>query len=186
MGGDGMTRLTDAEFSDLLRRNPDVSVPDELRNAGALGGAAPAYRLTEAKPRHDAPTEHAEQVALFTWADAAQAQYPELANMFAIPNGAKVPYTVDSKGRTFSPERASLVTEGMRRGVPDIFLAVPRCKFHGLFVEMKRADHSNHPTPEQQVWIERLRQAGYMAVVCYGADDAMRTVTAYLQQDSRP
>lgn len=65
MGGDAMTRLTDAEFSDLLRRNPDVSVPAELRNAGALGGAQPApYRPTEAKPRTPAPQPAAQSVIL--------------------------------------------------------------------------------------------------------------------------
>jgi len=59
-----VTRLTHAEFADLLRRNPDVSVPDELRNAGALGGAQPAYRLTAAQPAKPAPVPAAQSVIL--------------------------------------------------------------------------------------------------------------------------
>ena len=41
--------------------NPDAA--DELRNAGALGGAAP-YRPTEAKPRSPAPQPAAQSVIL--------------------------------------------------------------------------------------------------------------------------
>ena len=145
-----------------------------LDNAGSLGGAV--------------PLEHDEQAALFTWAESNEAAHPELRNLFAIPNGAKVPYTRDSKGRAFSPQRVELVAEGLRRGVPDIMLAVMRRgndgrTWGGLFVEMKRADHSNHATPEQQEWIARLRANGYMAVVAYGATEAQQCIMAYLQQD---
>ena len=60
-----MTRLTNAEFADLLRRNPDVSIPDELRNTGDLGGAQPAaYRLTPAQPAKPAPVPAAQSVIL--------------------------------------------------------------------------------------------------------------------------
>ena len=145
-----------------------------LDNAGSLGGAV--------------PLEHDEQAALFRWAEANEGAHPELRNLFAIPNGAKVPYTRDSKGRAFSPQRVELVAEGLRRGVPDIMLAVMRRgndgrTWGGLFVEMKRADHSNHATPEQQEWIARLRANGYMAVVAYGATEAQQCIMAYLQQD---
>ncbi len=75
MGGDGMTQRTrHANAADdlayLLRNaSPDVAADNaaalaELRNAGALGGAAPAYRLTEAKPRHDAPQPAAQSCIL--------------------------------------------------------------------------------------------------------------------------
>ncbi len=143
-----------------------------LMQAGALGGAA--------------PTEHDEQAALFAWAAENEAAHPELRNLFAVPNGAKVPYTRDSKGRSFSPQRVELVAEGLRRGVPDIMLAVMRRgndgrTWGGLFVEMKRKP--NKPTPEQQDWITRLRAAGYMAVVCHGAAEAQQCIMGYLVQE---
>lgn len=60
-----MTRMTDAELTDLLRRNPDVSVPDELRNAGALGGAQPAPpRQAPPQPAQAAPVPVAQSVIL--------------------------------------------------------------------------------------------------------------------------
>jgi hypothetical protein len=78
--------------------------------------------------------------------------------------------------------------EGLRRGVPDIMLAVMRCgndgrTWGGLFVEMKRADHSNHATPAQQEWIERLRAYGYSAIVAYGCEEAKQAIMAYLAQE---
>jgi hypothetical protein len=47
--------------------------------------------------------------------------------LFAIPNG----------GRRSPIEASRLIREGVRPGVPDLFLAVPRGCFHGLFIEMK-------------------------------------------------
>ena len=135
-----------------------------LDNAGDLGGAV--------------PLEHDEQAALFTWAELQEAAHPELRNLFAIPNG----------GARHPAVAAQLKAEGVRRGVPDLFLAVMRRgndgrTWGGLFIELKRADHSNGPTPEQQEWIARLRANGYMAVVAYGATEAQQCIMAYLQQE---
>ncbi len=157
-----MTRLTDADLADLLRRNPDVTLASSARPAPS--------RLTEAKPAHAIPTEHAEQAALFAWADATQVQRPELAMLHAIPNG----------GARHPAVGAQLKTEGVRAGYPDIALDVARGRWHGLRIELKRADHSNHATPEQLTWLERLRQHGYMAVVCYGCTEAIDVIEGYL------
>ena len=72
-------------------------------------------------------TEHDEQAALFQWAELMAAQIPELRLMFAIPNGGHRHIGVARK----------LKAEGVKPGVPDIFLPVARNKFHGLFIEMK-------------------------------------------------
>jgi hypothetical protein len=158
----------DAAIADLLARNPQLAVKDDGRNRDHPA----AYRLTEAKPAHThvAPTEHEEQCALFAWAAANEAQAPELACMFAVPNGGYRPMTT----------AAALKAEGVKSGVPDCCLPVARGRFHSLWLEIKRANHSNHATPEQKEWIDRLRSAGHMAVVCYGADEAIKTITHYL------
>lgn len=155
-----MTHLTAADLDDLLRRNPDVTLAGNDRPA--------PYRLTEAA--HPTPTEHDEQVALFAWADAAHAQRPELAMLHAIPNG----------GARHPAVGAQLKAEGVRAGYPDIALDVARGRWHGLRIELKRADHSNHATPEQLTWLERLRRYGYMAIVCYGCAEAIAAIVAYL------
>ncbi len=54
-----MTRLSTTELTDLLRRNPDVTLTGEL-NPPAAAQPAP-YRLTEAKPAHAVPPVPASQ-----------------------------------------------------------------------------------------------------------------------------
>ena len=162
-----MTRYTDMT---ALRKaiSPDVRIVDDATalkaNAGALGGSA--------------PLEHDEQSALFEWANAAQGEHPELCMLFAIPNG----------GARHPAVAAQLKAEGVKAGVPDIFLAVARGisggkVYHGLFLELKRANRSNHATPAQKDWIERLRRHGYAVVVAYGADEAINAIMGYLAQE---
>ena len=175
-GGAAVTRYADLA---TLRRNisPDVVVvadsrpaiaPAELAaidamaleaNAGALGGSA--------------PLEHDEQADLFAWAEYAQTEHPELCMMFAIPNG----------GARHPAVAAQLKAEGVKAGVPDVCLPVARGRFHGLFVELKRADRSNHATSAQRAWIEMLRRYGFSDVVAYGCAEAQQAIMSYLAQE---
>lgn len=110
-------------------------------------------RLTQA----DLPvSEHDEQAALFEWADWHTYQCPELGMLYAIPNGQVRP------GQRLEP--------GLKAGVPDIHLPVARRGFHGLYIELKVG--SNRPKPEQVEWLNRLSDAGYRAVCCWGQDEA--------------
>ena len=158
-----------AELAAYLRNSPDVGIGDIgglnvdatlTANAGALGGSA--------------PLEHDEQVELFAWAEYAQTEHPELCMLFAIPNG----------GARHPAVAAQLKAEGVKAGVPDIMLAVARGRWHGLFVELKRADRSNHATSAQRAWMEMLRRYGYSAVIAYGAQEARQAIMAYLTQEA--
>jgi len=112
--------------------------------------------------------EHRIQSAFFKWAKYASVQYPGLKLMFAIPNG----------GARDAVTGAMLKREGVKPGVPDIFLACPVGEYHGLFIEMKTA--KGRPSPEQREWLSRLRSRGYAAVICHGLDEAIDTATAYV------
>ena len=173
------------DLADLLKHaSPDVAaanahVADALA-ADVRAELHAAYRLVDAragKPAGGAaPSEHEEQVALFAWADANADRWPELRLMFSVPNG----------GHRHPAVAAQLKAEGVRPGVPDVFLPAVRPGpdgrvWGGLFVEMKRADHSNGPTSEQRLWLERLRNAGYMAAIAYGAKEAITIIENYLR-----
>lgn len=123
-------------------------------------------------------SEHTEQAALFSWAELASGRYPELGLMFAIPNGAKLPYKKDKRGRRYSPEAMKLKKEGLRSGVPDVCLPVARQGFHGLFVEMKIK--GNRPSDAQKEYIAQLNMQGYAVVVAYGWDAAREAIEDYL------
>lgn len=94
--------------------------------------------------------EHKEQVALCKWLDARKVRY------FAIPNG----------GARDAVTGARLKAEGVKPGVPDLFIPEMR-----LFIEMKRRD-GGATTKAQREWAEYLRSVGYRVEVCHGWDDA--------------
>jgi len=115
------------------------------------------------------PTEHTEQVALMTWAKATARTEPAWGNLFAIPNG----------GARHLLTAKRMKAEGTSAGVPDLFLAWPAGGRPGLFIEMKRAK-GGRVSPEQKVWQDRLRAAGYAVAVCHGFHEARRIIDTYL------
>ena len=123
-------------------------------------------------------TEHDIQSALFSWAQLQTACYPELALMFAIPNGGKREKRQDKKGRWFSPTAQKLKREGVKRGIPDIFLPCARGGSHGLFIEMKALD--GRVSPEQASVHKLLWEEGYAVIVCYSLESAIMLITWYL------
>ena len=115
------------------------------------------------------PSEHDEQVALMAWCDLMAGKHPELKMMFAIPNG----------GNRDARVGAALNREGVRAGVPDLFLPVARGGWHGCFIEMKKID--GKISLKQKAWIKNLRTYGYLAVVCYSAKEASEFILDYLR-----
>ena len=127
---------------------------------------------------HGKTSEHAEQVALFDWAREMERYVPELALLHAIPNGAKLPWRKNRRGKRYSPEAGHLISEGLKAGVPDVFLPVPRGIYHGFYIEMKIG--SNKPTDKQNQWLVALAEQGYRVDVQYGADNAIKAICDYL------
>lgn len=115
-------------------------------------------------------TEAEEQVLLFRWAEVRRLKYPELDMLFHVPNG----------GSRNKAEAARLKTEGVKSGVPDIWLPVPRGKYHGLVIELKRI-RGGKTSKEQVQWITSLNLHGYRAVVCRGWLEAKTIIEAYLE-----
>lgn len=115
------------------------------------------------------PTEHVEQVRLFAWATYAQGKYPALSLLYAIPNG----------GARHPVVAAKLKAEGVKRGVPDVCLPVPRGSYHGLYIELKR-QRGTRPSGDQIMWIASLSHAGYRAIWCRGWETARDEILAYL------
>lgn len=114
-------------------------------------------------------SESAEQIALFRWADFMQNKYPGLDMMFHIPNG----------GKRSKTEAARFKHEGVKAGVPDIFLPVPKQNFHGMFIEMKVG--KNKTTENQKEWIKKLKQNNYYVVVCYDWETASKEIENYMK-----
>jgi hypothetical protein len=109
------------------------------------------------------------------WALAMRSHLPDLEWLFHVPNG----------GQRDAATAAMLQRAGVQPGVPDLFLPVPAPRpgggeWHGLWIELKRADHSNSPTSHQKRWLDHLRASGYLVVVAYGAGEAIDALEHYL------
>jgi hypothetical protein len=88
--------------------------------------------------------------------------------MHHIPNGGKRDITTAKR----------LKAEGVKAGVPDICIPVPRGNYHGMYIELKAT--GNKTTANQNTWIAALKAQGYYVIVCYGWDAASKEILKYL------
>lgn len=113
-------------------------------------------------------SERDEQVAIFEWAAFNTGRLPELALLFHVPNGGKRDVVT----------AARLKAEGVKPGVPDVWLPVPRLGYHGLVIEMKC--RGGRVSPEQRDWLDRLHTQHYCVAICYDWQAAAAEIEAYL------
>lgn len=121
-------------------------------------------------------TERSQQVALFAQAAIMRPKYPCLKWLHAIPNA----------------NSHTMVAEGVRAGVADIFLPMPKAArgpqglawYHGLYIELKtekRRKEKNGGLSEDQIEFgEDIKAAGYQWYVCYGWQEAWQRIEEYL------
>lgn len=89
--------------------------------------------------------------------------------VFHIPNG----------GSRHPAEAARLKAQGVKAGVPDLCIPVARGGFHSLYIEMKAP--KGRVSEKQREWLALLREQGMRAIVCYGADNAIKAIEAYME-----
>lgn len=117
--------------------------------------------------------EHTEQVNLMQWWSLSCKLFGISEQLlFAIPNGGERNVIVASK----------LKAEGVRAGVPDLFLAHGHTCYNGLFIEMKKAK-GGVLSDKQKVYIDLLKQRGYAVAVCHGWIEAKQAIEKYLKGD---
>jgi hypothetical protein len=122
------------------------------------------------KPKKIAPPlEHAEAVAFMRWVKLNEAAHPELRWLHAIPNGGDRNVIVAAK----------MKAEGVRKGVLDYAWPVRSGRFAGMIIELKRVGIGK-VSHEQREWMDHYEGQGWNVRVCYGADEAIDAVKAYL------
>ena len=137
------------------------------------------------------PTEHQEQVQVVDWLDhIAVKLWPDLAIVdgWAIDNSEyslkrpqwRLPYFAQANGGKRHVITATLLkAEGVRAGIQDLVFMIPRGRYHGLVVEMKRIKHGK-PSEKQRIWGEVMVKMGYHWEVCKGHEQAIDSITDYL------
>ncbi len=115
-------------------------------------------------------TEMQHQAAVISWTQDPdiRAHWPELKLLHHIPNG----------GNRGAVTGANLKRAGVKSGVPDLHLPVPRGKYASLYIEMKIP--GEEPEPNQEWWAEQLRAVGNCAEVAHGYKSAIRVIEWYM------
>lgn len=91
--------------------------------------------------------------------------------IFAIPNGSHRNIITAKK----------LKMEGVRAGVPDLFLPLASSRFYGLFIEMKvSAPMKTYLAAHQKEERDALLADGYAYSVCRSSCDLLDVVDQYL------
>ena len=106
------------------------------------------------------------QARCVAWFDRKYPGYTQL--LFAIPNG----------GHRSKATAWRLKAEGVRRGVADLFLAIPIMGMAGMFIEMKFK--KGKQSAEQLEFQKQVEGVGYKYVVCASETDFQETITTYL------
>ena len=104
--------------------------------------------------RAPVPTESVEQQLLFRWARFYVSKYPELALLYHIPNG----------GSRRKSEAGRFKAEGVKAGVPDLFLPAARENFHGLYIEI----FLSTPSGWRATRAFQIKKCGLMPLVSRG------------------
>lgn len=133
--------------------------------------ATKPIRLSD-RPLEYLNSEHLQQAALIDWTNRPEIKekYPLLQWLYAVPNGGDRAMAVAVK----------MKAEGVKKGVPDLFLPVPRKGYHGFFIEMKYGNGKT--SKEQSEFLEFANSQGYHAGVCYCWHDARDALLEYLNE----
>lgn len=120
-------------------------------------------------------TESEEQREVVRW---FRGEFPELSQAIRLSmNG------INFGSMRSSPKGARMISmmrsQGMTDGETDLAFLIPNDQFHGLLIEMKTKN--GKPTDKQLAYINFMNGQGYFATVCYGAEDAKRTIESYIR-----
>lgn len=112
-----------------------------------------------------------------------QYQYPNVIYRFDLAADLKLTMGQARKHKELHPHR----------GYPDLFIAEPRGKYCGMYVELKADGNSpykrngelkksEHLT-EQEAMLNKLNSRGYAAEFACGFDEAKKIIDEYLWQE---
>lgn len=109
--------------------------------------------------------ESSDQMRLFCWIRTRPDIHPYT---FSVPNDRKTNRIMG----------AILKHMGLKPGVSDICVSIPKGQYHGMFIELKFG--KNKPTQHQINFIDNMREKGYHALVCVGYEAARAAIEEYM------
>lgn len=127
--------------------------------------------LTLTPPKRVDPPEAWHQTQVIYMAELHKGQYPELRHLFHVPNG----------GFRHKATAQAMQRQGVKPGVPDLCLPVPRGGYTGWWGEMKRfGGVPSDLSDEQREWLAFLTAEGAYAQWHKGWEAAWDSLLWYL------
>lgn len=122
------------------------------------------------------PLESEVQKALFEFMATARIETGTIGEYaFAVPNGTMFAGTAQQRSKYSN----ALKSQGLRPGVSDVVIALPRGQYHGAYIELKREKKSK-VGDDQKIWLARVEAVGYYAALACGLDEAISHVRTYI------
>ena len=149
------TRYTDADLKRLQAH---------LEEHGTNKGFVPTPPRAKARNRES----RMQQAIVKWWACQCRA--------FGVPEHLLMAFPLQA-ART-AQNGARMKAEGVRKGTPDMFLAVKRGPCAGLWLENKTTE--GVVAPEQKAFMQDLFAFGYKVAVCRDFDEARTQIVQYL------
>ena len=110
-------------------------------------------------------------------------KYPKLIFRFDFAAGMYLSPYMATKHRSQNPIK----------GYPDLFIALPRGNFAGLFIEIKTEKanpfkkdgtlKANEHTERQAEILKALNEVGYAALFSTGVDETIKVIESYINQE---
>jgi hypothetical protein len=113
---------------------------------------------------HCYPSEDAIHLAVMEWVNLHPSISPYVIH---IPNEGKRSFSFGKK----------LKKMGMRAGVYDLFIAIPKNGYHGMWLELK--SRKGKLSKEQLQFCEDMGKQDYFPYVVYTIDDAIEIIKEY-------
>lgn len=112
-------------------------------------------------------SEELEQIQLVNWVHTEYGD-PIWKRLHHSPNG----------GKRHIKTAQRLKMMGVRKGFPDLILAVPRLEWSGLVIELKIG--RGRMSPDQVEWFDWLTECRFKCELCYGLQQGKDAIREYL------
>lgn len=128
------------------------------------------------------PSEATEQRSLVKWLS----YHPLVRDYFLKIDNEGKRTTIEKKGKIIPVGLFNAFKMGLKPGAADLFIFYPTKKYHGLFLEVKRSKKYTPSEMRTDTWIAQqeflnsVKSVGYAGEVCYGVEDGVSIVEAYL------
>lgn len=107
------------------------------------------------------------QKAYFSWVRMKALQDPRYEMIIKVPNETRGNFCWLRK----------MLAEGLAKGFPDILCLHPVEPFHGMALEFKKK--GGKVSKEQERWLRKLSEAGWLAQVVYNVEMAISITESY-------